>query len=157
MSDFFVFLNVLAPQAVFWHRLYACNYDQQISSAHSQQKTTSTFSSHASVSICETQCVVCKKSPEPNSDKQSRAVLPWASVGWTAGPSRSPCPALPWRRCVLPVDCARRCVRPGWAKVPPHGCAVRGWHRPTAPNGPRYGSAANDRGMRLIFIICRIW
>lgn len=74
-------------------------------------------------------------------------VLPWGSVCWpTAVPSRTRFPDLPLRRCayVLPRwGCACRCARSSYPwTAPPRGSAARGWHRPSAPDGPRCDFAA---------------
>lgn len=74
--------------------------------------------------------------------KTCSQVLPWGSVCWlTAVPSHTRFPVLPSRHCayVLPRwGCACRCARSSYPwKVPPRGSAARGWHRPSAPDGPR--------------------
>lgn len=74
--------------------------------------------------------------------KTCSQVLPWGSVCWpTAVPSRTRFPDRPLRRCayVLPRwGCACHCARSSYPwMAPPRGSAARGWHRPSAPDGPR--------------------
>ena len=77
-------------------------------------------------------------------------VLPWGSVCWpTAVPSRTRCSGRSWRRCAyVPPRWGCACPRARWpypSTAPPRGSAVRGWHRPGAPDGPRYDFAAERR------------
>lgn len=102
--------------------------------------------------------------------KKCFQVLPWVGVCWpTVVLSRTRCSERPWRRCayVRPRwGCACHCARCSCpSKVPPRDSAVRGWHHPNAPDGPRYDSAAvwktqkerHEKPAQVFFFCLHLW